>query len=144
MPKRLFQLLAMRAGDQRDRLLAVPAGVVRERGLVVLDEVNDVLAGDVRGGDPNHVRPVEARVPGDAADAAVRDVRAHRAAPQLAGEGEIVEIPRPAGDLVRPVLARRRAAHCAGLELDLLHSLRLTTGVRGREPVVTLRWADAC
>ena len=72
-----------RRGDERDRLVDVHH--VRadrdERRLVVLDQRDHVLAGDVGSGDDRDLRPVERGIEVDRLEHAVRDRRAHRVAP---------------------------------------------------------------
>ncbi len=123
--QRLFQLLAVGAGDERDRLLAVAHDFGSEHRLVVLDEVDDVVARDVRRGDAHDVRPIERRVPDDGADLPVRHLRPHRPPPQLVRKGQVVEVPCAARHLVRAVLARRRPADDPRLLLDVLHGRRI-------------------
>jgi len=131
--ERFFELLAIGASDERDRLLAMLHQIAGEERLVVFDQMHDVLAGDVLRGGAHDVAPVEVGVPPDALDAPVRHLRAHRPSPELAGKREIVQIFRAAGDLAGPVDARRRAAHQARLDLRLLHARTLTTTVGRQE-----------
>src|SRR5215471_10214481 len=83
---------------------------VRQTGLVVLDQVNDVIAGDVLGDDARDARPVERIVEPHACDPTVGNRRADGAAPELAGELNVVEIESSSGDFVDAIEARRRTS----------------------------------
>ena len=54
--------------EQQDRLLGVIDALVGEVGLVVGDERDGVLAGDVAGGDDRDLVPGDAGAEADAAD----------------------------------------------------------------------------
>ena len=85
--------------DQGDRLSEMADLVRREDRLVVLHEVDDVLAGHVRGRQDDHPAPVEGGVPLDPEQAGVRFGGAYRAAMPRPGDEEVVRVPRSAQQL---------------------------------------------
>jgi hypothetical protein len=127
--QRLFELFPILAGQQRHRLFAMADEVVRQHRLVHLDERDDVLAGDVGGGDPGDPGPVVSGIEVDLQQLRVGHFGADGGAPELAVEGEIVEVARPAAHFVRAVLARGRAADGRPLFVQLLHAFLSTTDV---------------
>ena len=79
-----------------------PGGEVR---LIVGDERHDVGAGDVAGGDDRDRVPGNARAVSDVANHAPRRRAAHRDAVEHAGQPQIVDVARLAGDLRASFLA---------------------------------------
>ena len=102
---------------QRDGLRVVADLVGDEGRLVVVHEVDDVLAGDVGGRDDDDARPVEGGVAVDAEEAGARLGRAHGQAEPGALDNEVVGVARGAGHLGRGVAAGHggadQAAHGA-------------------------------
>ncbi len=96
--------------DERAGLRLVPdlAADRDEHRLVVVDQADDVLAGDVVGGDDDDALPVERVVEVDAEQARVRLRRADGRAEPGAGKDEVVRVLRLAGELGRPLAAQRR------------------------------------
>ena len=88
-----------------------------EGRLVVLDEADDVLAGDVRGGHDDDPRPVEVGVEVDAEQAGVGLGRADGGAVPGAREDEVVGVAGQAGQLVRALATERRRARSAEAQL---------------------------
>src|SRR5262249_3154824 len=88
----------------------MPHHPARQTGLVVPDQMNDVIARDVLRGDARDARPVECIVEPHASDPAVGNRRADGAAPELAGEVNVVEVESSPGDFVDAIEARRRTS----------------------------------
>ena len=108
---------AVRRRDERAGLGLVPdlAADRDEDRLVVVDQADDVLAGDVLGGDDHDALPVERVVELDAEQARVRLGRADGGAVPGAGEDEVVGVQRRPGELGRALAAqRRRGSRAAG------------------------------
>jgi len=105
----LAQRLPVRRGQQRDRLGVMPdlATDRHEQRLVVLDQADDVLAGDVRRGGEDHLRPVDVGVRLDREQLRARLGRADGDAVPGAGEDEVVGVLRGAGQLRRAFPAQR-------------------------------------
>ena len=96
--RRRQQPLAVLVGQEEDRLLGVAHLALDEEGLVVLDERDDVAAGDVAVIDDGETRPVEVEV--DGGQLAGGDGGADGPPVQQAGEAEVVDVPRHAAGLV--------------------------------------------
>jgi len=96
------------SGKEQDRLglMAYLTPQPRQRGLVVADQLHDVLAGDVVRGRHHHPRPIEARVERDRAERPARNRRPDRLAVPRTRHDEIVGLTRPPGDLVGALEAR--------------------------------------
>ncbi len=109
----LVQEGAIRSRDQGDRLGVMANLRVDQDRLVVLDRVDDVRAGDVGGGDDDHLRPVEAGVALDPEEAGVGLGRADRRAVPRPGEDQVVGVLGRAGQLGRTLATERPAAGCA-------------------------------
>ena len=107
---RLAQRRPVGGRDQRAGLglVADLAAHRHEHGLVVVDQADDVLAGDVVGGHDDHALPVERVVELDPQQARVRLGRANRRAEPGAGEHEIVGVLRLAGELGGALTAKGR------------------------------------
>ncbi len=111
-------------GDEGDRLGMMADDVLREHGLVVPDQVDDVLAGDVRGGQENDVRPVEAGVTLDREEAGMRLGRSDgRPVPGI-GEAEVVDVAGLPGDLLDALATGHRAPGHASADGRLRLPLR--------------------
>jgi hypothetical protein len=73
---------------------------------VVFGEVDDgVFAGDVGGGDDGELVPGDGGVEGDGGDAAAGDGAADGGSEPHVGEGEVVDVPGSAQDLVGTLFA---------------------------------------
>ena len=110
---RLTEQGAVGCREERHRLGVVADDLAGERRLVGLDGADDVLAGDVLGGEHDDLRPVEARIELDAEEAGVRLGGADRGAVPGARIDEVVRVERGAGQLVGPLApqrGRRRSA----------------------------------
>jgi len=101
--------------EQRDRL-----GVVAdlpadgdENGLVVADERNDVVPGDVRGRDDHDPGPIEAGIELDGVEAGVGLRGAHRPAVPRTRKDQVVGVFRHSGQLGGALPTERRAARTA-------------------------------
>ena len=104
------QLLPVGMREQHDGFIAVIDVSVGEAGLVIEDELDVVLAGDVKGGDDREFRPVDAGIEVDGADETARYGAANCGAVPEALEVEIVEIARAAEQLVDALFARDGSA----------------------------------
>ena len=93
---RLAQGLAIGRGKQRDRLGLVAYLVVDQDWLVVLDQADDVVAGQVCGGHHDDLRPVEGRVEVYTEQLTVSHGRSDRLPVPGAREDEIVGVERGA------------------------------------------------
>ena len=102
-------------GEQRHGLgdVADLAADRDEHGLVVLDRADDVLAGDVRGGRDDDLRPVDVGVGLDREELRPRLGGADRRAVPGAGEDEVVGVLRGAGELGRALAPEREARGAA-------------------------------
>src|SRR5262249_46712719 len=137
--ERLLEPLAIVRGNKRDRFLAVSYHLCGETRLIVLDEVNHVLAGDVVRGDANHLSPIKRGVEAHLLDQPMRDGGANSSAPHLAGKLNVVQVEGSAADLVRAVHPLRRAAYClAGGEALFTHRPNLRCR-RSREQHFAIR-----
>ena len=79
-----------------------------EDRLIGVDEADDVLAGDVVGGDHHDALPVERLVELDADETSPRLGGADRRAEPGAGDDEVVGVQRCAGELLGPLATERR------------------------------------
>ena len=102
--------LGVGRGDERDRLCDVTDLVGDQGRLVVGHQGDDVLAGDVGGGDEHHARPIERGIALDRQQSGVGLRRADRHAVPGTGEDEVVGVHRPAREFLRPFAATDRAA----------------------------------
>ena len=95
--------------DQGERLGVVEdlATDRHEDRLVVLDRADDVLAGDVVGGDDDDLRPIEGRIELEGLVGRVRVARADGRAVPGAGDDDVVRVQRSAREL-RGALAAQR------------------------------------
>src|SRR5882762_5423667 len=105
------QGLAVRSGNEEDRLLAVADLLGRERRLIVADQLNDVVARDVAGAHDRDLCKIEAGIVGDRADAPPGDARADRLAVPRAVDDEIVSVARAPRDLVASFAPRNGASN---------------------------------
>src|SRR6185503_9360576 len=96
------------------RLLGVVDDVAGQRRLVVEDEVDDVLPGDVLRRDDDDLVPGHARPEAHGAHAAARHLRAHRDAVPHALELDVVDVARLAGQLGARFFSGYRTANYAG------------------------------
>ncbi len=78
-------------------------------GLVVLDRADDVVAGDVIGGDDDHLRPVEARIELERIERRVRVGGADRRPVPRAGDDDVVRVERGPGQLLRAFASKRNS-----------------------------------
>jgi hypothetical protein len=111
------QRLTIRRGQERHRLGLVADLVLDQDRLVVGDEADDVVAGDVLRGQHDHFRPVELGVEVDTEEAGVRLGRADRVAVPGAREDHIVGIEGSARQLGRALAPKRGHARCANSDL---------------------------
>ena len=99
-PNRRFHALGVFVREEQDRLLRVPHLFHRQQRLIVLDQRDEVLAGDVLVIREDDARPVERRIELDPADAPARDRGAHGAPDECSRHMEVVQVERAAQDLV--------------------------------------------
>ncbi len=104
--QRLLESLSIGRSQQGNRLLAVSNDAFRQTRLIVLDQVDHVLSGNIPGRHAGDSGPIESGVKLQLADAPVGHAGAHGPAPKLAREAEVVEVEGPASHLVQAVLAR--------------------------------------
>src|SRR5689334_17346402 len=100
----------------------MPDLLLHEARLVVLDQRDNVLAGNVAEVDDREAVGVE--IPPDRTHAAARDGRPNRAAIQHAREHEVVGIDRPARCLADTVLPRDAPSNRALTEARHLAKMR--------------------
>ena len=105
------QRVAVLVGEEQDRLLGVAHLAFDEVGLVVLDERDDVAAGDVAVIDEGEAGAVEVEV--DGRQLAGRDRGADRSPVQHSREAEVVDVARRAAGLVEALPAGDAATHDA-------------------------------
>src|SRR5262249_14164097 len=86
--------------------------VFGQTGLVVVDQRDDVAAGDVAVVDDGEALRVE--VAGDARDRSARNRGANRPTVEESGDGDVVDVARGARDLFGALLAASAATHGAG------------------------------
>ncbi len=94
------QLLPVGVGEQHDGFIAMIHASVGKAGLVVEDEVNVILAGNVEGGHDGELGPVDARIEVDGANEAARDGAANGGAVPHAFALDVVHIAGAAEQLV--------------------------------------------
>src|ERR1700722_2465243 len=91
--------------EQHDRFFGMVDYFRGKAGLVMFDQCDFVLAGDVGGGDDREFAPRNAIAEVDAADASSRDTAAHGHTVQHVREGEVVHIAGAAGYLFPTLFA---------------------------------------
>jgi hypothetical protein len=101
----LLEQRAVGVRQQDDRLLGMVDVSVGEVRLVVRDERDDVAPRHVSRGDDGDLIPGDGGIEVDLVEDAARDGAADRRAVQHAGQRQIVDVPRLAGDLGSPFLA---------------------------------------
>ena len=101
--------VAVGRGEEDERLGVVLdlAADRDEHRLVVADQADDVVAGDVVRGDDGDLRPVEVGVEVERDESGVGVGRADRRAVPGTGEDEVVGVLRLAGELRRALAAER-------------------------------------
>ena len=92
-------------GEKDDGLLGVRSDLVGEKRLVVKDQGDVIAAGDVLRGDDGEFVPGDAGFECDAANDATSRGVANGRAVDHAGEVEIVDVLRLAGDFARALFA---------------------------------------
>ncbi len=90
----------VRGRHERDRLRVVPDDVGGEDGLIVDDEVDHVLAGNVGGGQDHDAGPVEGRVALDPEEAGVRLAGPDGGTEPGAREDEVIRVSGATGELL--------------------------------------------
>src|SRR5215472_15668630 len=75
-------------------------------GLIVGNQGDAVLSGDIAGGDDDNLRPRQIAVEGDAFDTSPRNVAPNGNAVEQIRKGEIVDVKRPARNFLPPFFAR--------------------------------------
>jgi hypothetical protein len=110
---RVQESLAFLVRDEEDRLGEVADFFFRQTWLIELDQRDRVSAGDVTEVGDREARAVE--VEADPRDLALRNRRSDRARVEHPREDEVVDVLRPAGDLVEPFLPADIPAHGSGL-----------------------------
>ena len=116
---RFAQRLAVGRRQQRQRFGLMPDDPADgdEDGLVVADEADHVVAGDVLGGHDDDARPVEVGVEVEAVEPGVRIGGADGGAIPGAREDEVVGVHRQTGQLLRPLATERRTGRSADAQL---------------------------
>ena len=100
--------------EQEDGFVGVIDEGVSKAGLIVEDELDVVVAGDVGSGDEDELGPVDGGVVVDGEDASSGDGAADSGAIPEAGAGEVVDILSAAGDLGAALFAELRGTDDAG------------------------------
>ena len=100
---RSFQAHRIAARNERNGLVHVANGRRGEHRLIVLDEHDHVVAGNVGSGDHRDARPVERRIALDSAESAASDLAPNGGSVECAGHHEIVDVRRDASHLCDPV-----------------------------------------
>src|SRR5258706_2575386 len=95
---RFFDEVTIGVGDEHHRLLGVVDHVAREEGLIVENQRDVILAGNVGGGDDGELVPGNARLEDDVADAAATGGIADGGSVKHAGKLEVVDVLGVAGD----------------------------------------------
>ena len=101
----LAQFVLVRMRQQKNRFVAVVHLAVGQAGLIGNDQLNDILAGDVVGGDDGELGPIDAAIIEDGADEASWDGTANSCAVPHALAFDVVHIKRAPHYFVRPFLA---------------------------------------
>ncbi len=101
----LAQLVFVWMRQQQNRLVAVVHFPIGEARLIGGDELNEILAWDIVGGDDGELCPVDAAVISDGANEPARDGTADSGAVPHALPFDVIHIPRAAQQLVQPFLA---------------------------------------
>ncbi len=105
VPERLVRLVAIAMRDKRDRLHLVHDARIGEQRLVVGNQ-RDAVVGDITGGHDDEVGPGKGRVECHRANRAVGNRRPQGDAGETTGDGDVVQVLRAAGDLLRPFAPR--------------------------------------
>ena len=103
---RFFQEIAIGVRQQQDRLFGVLEKLLDQVGLIIDNQSDDVLAGDVLRGDDGELVPRDFRREGDVADAAARAGSANGRSVEHAGQDSVVDVDRFPGDFVPALFAR--------------------------------------
>jgi hypothetical protein len=106
------QALAIGMRQQHDRLRDMADRSLGQTGLIVFNQCDDVPSWNVAVVDDREAVGVE--IEADRGDLAGRDGRPHGARIQEIGEGDVVEVSRPAADLAGAFLAKDVAADGSG------------------------------
>ncbi len=115
---------AIGRGDERDRFGVVADLGRDERRLIVRDETDHVLAGDVGGGHDDHLRPVEVRIEVDAEQAGMGLGGADGRAVPGTRDDEVISVFRGAGQFLRAFTPTRRGVGVGSPDADLARHWR--------------------
>src|SRR5579871_3722329 len=109
---RLFGQIFIGVREQDHRLLGMTDDMLREIGLIVHDQRDDVLARNVAGGHDGEFVPREIACELNAADAPARDGAAHGYAMKHSRKGEVIHVLRLTSNFLSALLPRYGSADC--------------------------------
>ena len=115
--ERFAQLVLIGMREKKDRLLAMIHLAVGEARLIGNDELNNVFAGNVGGGDDGEFAPVDTAVEGDGADEAAGNGAAHRGSIPHALAFHVVDVAGAAHQLVHALFSGNGGANDAGCRM---------------------------
>ena len=107
---RFRQRVAIRMGQQKNRLFRMVDHAIREARLIVFDQRDIVFPGNVLRGDDDKLAPVDFGPEGYLLDFAAWDAAADRGAIEHARQRDVVNVPCSSRDFVAPFLSRRGQA----------------------------------
>src|SRR5215213_1090980 len=106
VPACFLQQVFIAVREQHDRLFGMVYKIRGEIGLVIQDEGNIIMAGNVFGSDDGELVPRNVAFEGDACNSASRRRATHRGAVKHIGEREIIDVQRLAGDFLAAFFTR--------------------------------------
>ena len=105
---RLSQLVAVGVCQEQNRFFGMIYGFGRQARLVIQNQCDAILPGDIFRRYDDKIVPVDIRIKGNLFDFAARDIAAHRRAVEHAGQNHVINIARRSRDFVPAFLARHR------------------------------------
>ncbi len=96
--------------QQQNRLLGMIHDLIRETGLIVGDQRDDIFPGNILRGDDDKFVPGDSRPKRNVLDLAARNLAANGCAVKHVGQRHIVDVLRLSRDLVAAFFARNRHA----------------------------------
>ena len=102
--------MAIRMSQQQNRFFGMVHDFIRQTGLIVSDQRDAILSGNIFRGNDHEFIPGDAGAECDFPDPAARNPAANGCAEEHVGQDHIVDVLRPAGHLVASLFTRNRIA----------------------------------